>query len=74
MWKFIWFILVVISIVILGAMVFGIYYNLARLRKKVEDSWSHIEDELQVRIILADKLIDATKRDVGQENSILQNG
>jgi|LAHU01.1.fsa_nt_gb LemA protein len=73
MWKFIWFILVVISIVILGAMVFGIYYNLARLRKKVEDSWSHIEDELQVRIILADKLIDATKRDVGQENSILQN-
>ena len=55
------------------AMVFGIYYNLARLRKKVEDSWSHIEDELQVRIILADKLIDATKRDVGQENSILQN-
>ena len=73
MWKFIWFILVVISIVILGAMVFGIYYNLTRFRKKVEDSWSHIEDELQVRIVLADNLIDATKRDVGQENPILQN-
>lgn len=72
MWKFIWFILVVLSIAILGAVVVGFYYNLARFRKEVEDSWSYIDYELENRIILVDNLVETVKRDVGHGNSILK--
>jgi LemA protein len=72
MWKVIWFILVVLSIAILGALVVGIYYNLIRLRREVEDSWSYLDDELEVRIILVDNLINTIKKYIGRRNSTLK--
>lgn len=72
MWKFIWFILVVLSIATLGAVVVGFYYNLARFRKEVEDSWSYIDDEVEKRIGLVDNLVETVKRDVGYGNSTLK--
>lgn len=73
MWKVIWFILVVISIAILGALVVGIYYNLAKFRKEVEDSWLYIDDELEMKIILVDNLTNIVKRDIGPGNSTLKD-
>lgn len=72
MWKVIWFILVVLSIAILGALVVGIYYNLVRLRREVEDSGSYLDDELEVRIILVDNLINTVKKYIGRGNSTLK--
>lgn len=73
MWKFIWFVLVVLSIAILGAVVVGFYYNLAKFRREVEDSWSYIDDELEKRISLADELVETVKKDVEHENTALKD-
>lgn len=73
MWKFIWFVLVVLSIAILGAMVVGFYYNLAKFRREVEDSWSYIDDELEKRINLVDELFETVKKDVEHENTALKD-
>lgn len=73
MWKFIGFILVVLSIAILGAVVVGFYYNLAKFRREVEDSWSYIDDELENKINLVDKLVETAKKDVVHGNIVLKN-
>lgn len=56
MLNYLWFIAVTLFLVILGAVVFGLYSNLAKLKKEVEIAWSCIEGELERKSIITDAL------------------
>jgi LemA protein len=66
------FILVVLSIVILGAVVVGLYNNLVKLRNGVENAWSDINMELERRISLTDNLVETVKRYATHEKSTME--
>lgn len=72
MWNFIWFILVVLFLVIIGALVVGIYTNLVKLRKKVEKDWSYLDVELERKTILAGNLVETVKRYAKKEKYTLE--
>ncbi len=72
MWNFIWFILAVLSLAILGAVVVGIYINLAKLRSEVEKAWLHIDAELEMRISLVDNLVETLEGYVEHGNSAMK--
>ena len=57
MWNIIAFVLVVLSIVVLGAAVVGFYNNLVKLRNRVQNAWSDINIELERRASLIDNLV-----------------
>ncbi len=57
MWNIIVFILVVLSIVFLGAAVVGFYNNLVKLRNRVENAWSDISIDLGKKASLIYNLV-----------------
>jgi LemA protein len=72
MWNIIAFVLVVLSIVFLGAMVVGIYNNLVKLRNRVENAWSDINVELERRASLIDNLVITVQGYAAHEKSTLK--
>lgn len=72
MWNLLSFILVVLSIVILGAVVVGIYNNLVKLRNSVENAWSDINVELERRASLIYNLVETVKGYAAHEKSTLE--
>ncbi len=72
MWNLLWFILVVLSIVILGAMVVGLYNNLVKFRNGVENAWSDINVELERRSSLIDNLVETVRGYAEHEKSTLE--
>lgn len=61
MWNFILFILIVLPLIILSALVVGIYSNLVKFRGEVEDVWSDMDVELGRRVSLVDNLVKTVK-------------
>ena len=72
MWNLLGFILVVLSIVILGAVVVGIYNNLVKLRNGVENAWSDINVELERRASLIYNLVETVQGYAAHEKSTLK--
>ncbi|HMK54074.1 MAG TPA: LemA family protein [Methanobacteriaceae archaeon] len=61
MWNIIWFGLIVLIIVILGAIVAGTYNSLVKLRNGVENAWSKINVQLERRSDLISNLVETVK-------------
>lgn len=72
MWNIISFVLVVLSIVVLGAAVVGFYNNLVKLRNMVENAWSDINVELERRASLIDNLVITVQGYAEHEKSTLE--
>ena len=72
MWNIIAFVLVVLSIVFLGAAVVGFYNNLVKLRNRVENDWSDINVELERRASLIDNLVITVEGYAAHEKSTLE--
>ena len=69
MWNLITFVLVVLSIVILSAIVVGLYNNMVKLRNRVENAWSHIKVELERKASLIDNLVKTVQGYAEHEKS-----
>lgn len=65
-----WIILAIVVVLIL--FVIGMYNNLVTLRKKVENSWSQIDVQLQRRFDLIPNLVESVKGYMAHETSVLE--
>jgi LemA protein len=73
MWNLIIFILIVLSISILGALVVGYYLNLAKLKSRLTRTLYNIYEELNIKTDLMDKLLENFEFKSEYENEMYQS-